>query len=188
MAVGGGQGEIGSFDLEEDAGEHRPRLIGGGGHLGLLHGFQHLVEGHLEPVTLVWSRAGRKLLGFDALDVGVEAAAAETQGLGGEVELERQFLVGQGRDEVGEQPGGDGGAALVGDLRRHHLSDSDLEVGGGQGKALVGCLDEDVVEDRQGRSCRDRPGDGLKGLAERTRHAADFQPLLLVPTTSVLNR
>ena len=96
MAVRRGERQLCPLDLEEDAGQHRPRFVGGGRHLGLLHRPQHVVEGNLEPVPLLGSRAGWELLRLDALDVGVEPSTAEAECLGLKVELERQLLVGKG--------------------------------------------------------------------------------------------
>src|SRR6184192_2230008 len=77
VPVGGGQRQVSLLNLDQHTGEDWSRLVRGGRHLGLLDGLDQLIERHLQPVALVRSRTWRKLLGLDALDVGVEACTAQ---------------------------------------------------------------------------------------------------------------
>ena len=77
MTVGRGQGQVSLLNLDKHASQDWSRLVRRGRHLRLLDRLDQLIERHLQPVALVRSRTWRELLGFDALDVGVEARASQ---------------------------------------------------------------------------------------------------------------
>jgi hypothetical protein len=89
--------------------------------------------------------------------MGVESRATEVQGLRRAVERHLQVVIRQRAYEIGQQASRRRRRAFGGDLRGNDLSDADLKIRRGERKAVRGCLDEDVVEDRQRRPARDGP-------------------------------
>ena len=136
MAVGGGEGEIPALDLNQHAGQHRTSLVGGRGHLGLLHRPDQVVKRHLESVTFIRTRSRRELLRLDALDVGVESRAAQVERLRRRIERQLEVIVRKRAHKVGEQPRGCGRRAFRGDLGGDDFANANLEVGRGEGQAL----------------------------------------------------
>src|SRR6185503_12588661 len=85
-------------------------------------------------------------------------------------ELKVDALVGERRDELGEQLGGDGDLALIGHLARDPAVDADLEVGGRQLQPCVLGLEQDVGEHREGGSAADGPPDDPQAARQVLLH------------------
>src|SRR5881398_1192759 len=77
-------------------------------------------------------------------------------------------------DFVGQQTGGGGGGTFGTDLGGDELANADLEVGRCERQPLRRGLDEDVVQDGQGRPAGDGTRDDLQSLAQNRRPARDL--------------
>ena len=152
MAVGRGEGGLGAIELDIDAGQNGPALVTRGGDDGLLDGVAQLTLVDLDPAALNAGRHGGEIGGIDPANTRIELGTAQAQRLGLLVERHRERLVWMGADEIGEQARGNGDAALLLDLGRNHLADTDLQVGGGQLQPLVRGLHQHVVQDGKGGS------------------------------------
>ena len=173
-AVGGGEGEPRAVALHVDAGQHRPRIIAGGGEL---HPFDGPAErlrvephGHAVP-DLRHAREVGRVHGVDgrivprALDA--ELAAVRRR-------LERNGGGRQVRHEVADQAGRHGRRARLIHLRAHPGDDRDIEVRRGEPELAVLGLEEDVRDDRDGGPGGHGPADDGEAALEVFLEDLDF--------------
>ena len=152
VAVGGQQRDGLALDLDPHTGEHRQQLVAAGGHDDLRDGVGEDVTGH-RPGRLRQGRQGRVVRDRQGLqgEAGAAADQLDVVAVGGDVDR----LGGQAPGDVGEQPAGDQGLALVGDLGL----DGDL------GAGLV-------VEAGQHHARRRRPGPAARRGSEHSAWSA----------------
>ena len=173
VVVGGGQCQLIPFEPAQDTGQDRPGLVARRGERRLVEGLPERSLGDPGRRPLAGRRDGRELLGIDPLDVGLEPARPDPQGVAG-LELEVDPLAGrQARDDIGQQLGRDGDRAVDVDLGRDPVGDPDLEVRGSELQAAVLGPDEDVAEDRQGAPRRDRATHDRQAAGEVLLHDRD---------------
>ena len=79
VVVGGGERQLVALEPGQDAGQDRPRLVAGGRERRLGEGPAQDVLGDPRRRPLAGGADGRELVGVDALDVGLEPAAAEVE-------------------------------------------------------------------------------------------------------------
>ena len=79
VVVGGGERQLVALEPGEDAGQDRPGLVAGGREGGLGQGLAQDVLGDPGGRSLAGRPDRRELVGIDALDVGLEPAAAEVR-------------------------------------------------------------------------------------------------------------
>ena len=79
VVVGGGEGQPVALEPGEDAGQDRPRLVAGGRERRLVERLLEDLLGDPRRGPLAGGLDRRELVGVDALDVGLEAAAAEME-------------------------------------------------------------------------------------------------------------
>ena len=159
VVVGGGEGQEIALEAGEDAGQDGPRLVAGGRERRLVERLAQDVLGDARRRPLPGGLDRRELVRVDALDVRLEASAAEMERLAGR-ELEVDLVAGRQRvDQVGQQLGRDGRRAVRLDLAGHPVGDPDLEVRGRQLEPGVLRLQEHVGQDGQGAAARDGAAD-----------------------------
>ena len=79
VVVGRGQGQLVALEAGQDAGQDRPGLVAGGREGGLGQGPAQDVLGDPRRRPLAGRTDRRELVGVDALDVGLEPAAAQVR-------------------------------------------------------------------------------------------------------------
>ena len=174
VVVGRGERQLVALEPGQDAGQDRPGLVAGGGERGLGQGPAEDVLGDPRGRSLAGGPDRRELVGVDALDVGLEPAAAEVERVAG-LELEVDPVARRQRvDEVGQELGRDGRGAVRLDLAGHPVGDPDLEVGGGQLEPGVLGLEQDVGQDRQGAPVGDGATDDGQAARQVLLHDREF--------------
>ena len=118
VVVGRGERQLVALEPGQDAGQDRPGLVAGGREGRLGQGPAEDVLGDPGRRPLAGRPDRRELVGVDALDVGLEPAAAQVQDVAG-LELEVDPLARRQRvDQVGQELGRDGRRAVGLDLAR----------------------------------------------------------------------
>ena len=152
--------------MHVDAGEDGAGVLEGGGEDDLADGVAQRLGGDAGDGALGGGGDGGEFARVGAVHGGVGAVAPD---LDAGARLERPDADGlgfEGVDEVVEETGGDGDAALGLDLGADPGADADLEVGGGEFDASGVGGDEDVLGDGQRGARRDGALDDAEALPE----------------------
>ncbi len=174
VVVGRGERQLVALEPGQDAGQDRARLVAGGGERRLGESPAQDVLGDPRRRPLAGGTDGREFVRVDALDVGLEPAAAQVEGVA-RPEGEIDPVAGRQRvDQVGQELGRDGRRTIDLDLARDPVDDPDLEVGGRQLEPGVLRLEQDVGQDGQRAPVRDGATDDRQAARQVLLHDREF--------------
>ena len=163
IRVGRGHDQLVAFEPNEDAGQHRPRLVSRSRAADLLDRRQE--RGGVDLLQRdVERRESREVLG--AVDVQPRRVLARRDGEDAVAFLvcQRDRLVGQEPNEIGEEAARDDDARVAFDLPVERRADRDLHVGRGEREPAVLGLKQDPAEHLHGAASRDGTRhDGQRG-------------------------
>ena len=158
---------------DEDAGQHRARLVARGRAGDLVHGADERLTRHLDDVAVDF-REGREVLEPQRADVEGRGPAEDLDVLLDGPQLERDVLAGQRADDVHGQPRRQDDGALADDLALEWDTETDLHVGGPELDAVLGRQQLHAGERLDGAPRRRRAGDGLQLSEKRVAPGGDL--------------
>ena len=179
VSVGGDHPHPVGPQLPEHAVENRPALLGGGGK-GDMPDELLEVRGRTGPATVeLDGRKGGEFLAGQPEQPELGPAALDVDPLlagGGEPDRG----VGQFPHDFHELLRGEGNGTFLVDRRRNTGGHADIQIGTREPEAVLGDLQQDVGQDRQGRLVRDAPLNGQQAFlklltCDRELHALPTQ-------------
>ena len=175
VRVGGDHDELPRLEADEDPGQHRPRLVAGGGARDTVDGLEQRLA--VDRVQLgVDGRQPWEVLGVEDVQArAVRAGDDLHRALLGPV-LDRDVALGEQARELDERLARDDDGAVAFDLGVERRPQRQLHVGGGEGQHVAVGAEKDPGEHLDGAAGRDGTGDDAELGDELVAGDADLHP------------